>query len=435
MTIMLVNRDVIHERGGRLESLLVCCVLSLLIADVAWGLAASEGPARVQMTVHGPVLAAPDGRTLYWWSRDERTPGQSQCDNTRHTSYRHVTGQTVYLPHSETRKTCEEKWPPFRAADDARPHGKWSVITRHDDSRQWAFSGHPLHLSTKDQQAGEVNGVNGVKERNYGGWRPAMAPLEMPPGVELLQLREGLVLMTEDRHVLYAQDPDRSPCTDCTSRPTPLVAGALVTRVGEWSVVGSSGGLRQYAFRDAPVYVAPDSVTGPYPEQIDGWLPIFFERAVPTPSAIETRFSLIGDIYTNRDGMALYVFTCGEGPHSVPCDDPEDAAAHWSIVCGAPEFCARRWRPYRATPGAEDSGEWSIKTIPHPVFVDSTGFTYAEDSGSPMVRVWAYRGRPVYTFADDDEPAQVLGHEMTGLPGSGFFAIQAPGNRDTTLSR
>lgn len=434
MTFKFPSPDVAGRKPHRAGWLLAACVIGLSGPAMVQASEKNEGPASVEMTVHGPVLATPEGKTLYWTPSDERTAEETRCDNTRHAKYRHVTSQEVYLPHPETRKSCEEKWPPFMAPADAKPQGKWLVLERPDGSRQWAYEGHPLHTSIKDQHAGEANGLS-VKTRSYGGWRLAMAPLAMPPGIGLFRLREGLVLTTKDQRVLYTPTAGRPPCPECDDNLEPLVAGALVNRVGEWTVVDAAGGLRQYAFRDKPVFVAPDSVTGPLPQQIDGWTPIFFQRATPTPPAIETRFSLIGDIYTNRDGMALYVFTCEEGPRAVPCDDRGDAAAHWSIICGAMEYCAQRWRPYAAAPDAKPSGEWTIATIPHPVFTDSTGFTYGEDNHNPVVRVWAFRGRPVYTFADDDEPGQVLGHRMTGLPGSGFYAIQAAGNHETTLSQ
>ena len=436
---LVPNRStVVGIRSGLLRLMISCFMVMLALAcsepaDPV-GAVAVEGPAEVKMTVHGPVLTAPDGTTLYWWSRDEATRGQSQCDNTRHQSYRHVTGHEVFLLHPQTRKTCEQKWPPFTAADTATPQGEWSIIERHDNSRQWAYRGHPLHLSIKDSQPGEANGIS-IKEHSYGGWQPAMAPLDMPPGIELLRLREGLVLATADRRVLYTPDLGQAPCADCKNNPTPLVAGALVDRVGEWTVVSTSAGLRQYAFRGRSAFVGLEPVDGPHPQQIDGWQPIYFAPAVAVPTAIDIRFSLIGDIYTNLEGMALYVFYCEEGPHAVPCDDPGDAAAHWSIICGAADDCAKRLRPYRAATGEKPAGEWSILTVADPVFSDPGGVTHSADNDNPVVSVWAYRGRPVYTFADDDEPGQVLAHRIKGLPGSGFYALQAPGNHATMLSR
>jgi predicted lipoprotein with Yx(FWY)xxD motif len=394
----------------------------------------TDGPALIEMTAFGPVLAAPGGGTLYWWLRDETTPGSPQCNNNRESSYKHVTGQTVYLPHPDVRKTCEDKWPPFHAADDARPEGKWTIVERHDNSRQWAYEGRPMHRSIKDRKAGDANGVN-VIERSYGGWQLAMAPLDMPPGVELLRLREGLALVLNGRALYTPRAADSEPCVECGKGLEPLAAGALVKQVGEWSVIEGAGGFRQYAFRDQPIFVGPDAVTGPDPEPIEGWDAVYFEKALPLPAAIETRFSLIADIYTTQDGMALYVFSCQEGPESVPCDDPGDAAAHWAIICGTPDLCVQRWQPYVAEAGSVSIGEWSVMEVPSPVFTDPRGFTYAEDNNNPVVSVWAYRGRPVYTFVDDDEPALVLGHEMTALPGSGFFAIQAAGNHEKTLSR
>lgn len=413
---------------------------ALLITMIAswWATPANaepfKAPALMTMTIHGPVFTTPQGNTLYWWVRANATVAESRCDNARPTSYRHVTSQKVYLLQPQKRKTCEEKWPPFVAPNEAEPTGKWSVQQRHDGSRQWVYDGHALHLSVKDTQAGQVNGI-GVKARNYGGWRPALAPVNLPPGIRLLPLRQGLVLATDDSRVLYSLNSDHTPCADCNNTPTPLVAGALVNPVGEWTTVTTSSGQRQYAFRQQPVFIGTHTITGSQPPKLEGWQPVYFSLNPPAPSAIDIRFSLIGDIFTTKKGMSLYVFDCGEGPNAVPCDDPGDAAAHWSILCGLPEPCSQRWKPYLADPTAEVSAEWSIKVVPHPVFTDPKGTTYAHDNDNPKVHAWAYRGRPVYTFADDDEPAQLLGHRLKGLPGSGFYAIPAPGNNDKTMSR
>jgi predicted lipoprotein with Yx(FWY)xxD motif len=408
-----------------------------MVSSFIWASEPSSrlGPAVVQMTEFGPVLANEEGRTLYSWPRDRSTPGRSQCTDEQFSKYRHVTGVDIYFPRPESRGSCVDKWPPFLASESAKASGDWSLIERDDGSIQWAYRGLPLHTSVKDQRPGEVNGLS-VKVNSYGGWEPVSAPLDMPPGVKLLRTSVGVVMATEDDRPLYTRSSDQ--CEGCVGSE-PLVAGALIDRIGEWSVVKGTGGIRQYAFRGTPVYVGKNSlsgISGSRLEEPDGWKAVIYRHAAPVPPEIETQFSLIGDIYTNSDGMALYVFHCESGNERLPCDDPGEAAAYWSIICGAPEVCAERWRPFVAGPGASASGEWTITTIPHPVYSDSKGLTYdKEDNSSALVRAWAFRGRPTYTFTDDLEPAQILGHRIGGLPGSSFYAIRVPGNNDPALAR
>jgi predicted lipoprotein with Yx(FWY)xxD motif len=77
------------------------------------------------------------GMTLYVYDRD--TPSRSMCD-----------------------EQCAVEWPPFLAASDASTSGDWSVDTRDDGNKQWAYKGRPLYTSVKDQKAGDTNGDGGV---------------------------------------------------------------------------------------------------------------------------------------------------------------------------------------------------------------------------------------------------------------------------------
>lgn len=390
-----------------------------------------EFPGRSVMTAFGPVLATPEGLTLYWWSRDEATPGKSRCNDQHYEKFRFVTGQDVYLPKPDATASCEEKWPPFEVSGSAVAQGDWSIVTRDDGARQWAWRGRPLHRSVKDHKPGDVNAVS-VRDRNYGGWQPAMAPLDFPPDIELLRQPEGLYMVTADGRLLVTADADKLPA-DGGSDLDPLVASELVDKVGEWSVQDGSGGIRQFEFRETPVFLAPPGELKDVFGSSRGWVPLVYRQAAPVPQQIHTGFSVIGDIYTDTDGMALYVFECAAGPDQVPCNDPGDPAAYWSVLCGTPEACRQRWLPYLAEPGVRSSGEWSVVSVPHPVFTEPTGLTYAADNTNAVVRVWAFRGRPVYRFADDDEPGQILGHKMLWTPASGFYAIQLPGNDETSM--
>jgi predicted lipoprotein with Yx(FWY)xxD motif len=107
-----------------------------LLAACASGM---EGPAKVGDTSMGKVLTDSKGMTLYTFDRD--TAGKSNCN-----------GQ------------CAQNWPPLMAAAGAQSSGDWTVVTRDDGSKMWAYKGKPLYTWVKDSKAGDTTGegVNNV---------------------------------------------------------------------------------------------------------------------------------------------------------------------------------------------------------------------------------------------------------------------------------
>ena len=96
------------------------------------------GPARVEQTALGPVLADARGMTLYTF--DEDRPGASNCS-----------------------LKCAQAWPPFLARPGARPEGAWTLVGRRA-GEQWAYRGRPLYTWFKDFRPGQTTGegVRGV---------------------------------------------------------------------------------------------------------------------------------------------------------------------------------------------------------------------------------------------------------------------------------
>jgi len=90
-------------------------------------------PAPAKMT--DGVLTNAAGMTLYTFDRDVAGSGKSVCNG-----------------------PCAQNWPPLMAAADARADGDWSVVTRDDGAKQWAYKGKPLYLWAKDQKPGDKTG-------------------------------------------------------------------------------------------------------------------------------------------------------------------------------------------------------------------------------------------------------------------------------------
>ena len=87
------------------------------------------------------VLVGPNGMTLYTFDKDPANGSKSACN-----------GQ------------CAANWPPLAATADAQPMGGYSVVTRDDGARQWAYKGKPLYYWVKDTKPGDRtgDGVNGT---------------------------------------------------------------------------------------------------------------------------------------------------------------------------------------------------------------------------------------------------------------------------------
>lgn len=107
--------------------------LSLFLATAALvGCAAmAASPAKVS----DGVLVGPNGMSLYTFDRDAMGSGKSVCNG-----------------------PCANNWPPLMAGDMDKGDGDYSVITRDDGKKQWAYKGKPLYFWVKDSKPGDRTG-------------------------------------------------------------------------------------------------------------------------------------------------------------------------------------------------------------------------------------------------------------------------------------
>lgn len=114
-----------------------------LVPAVAVVLAAFTAVAMAQTktadSAKGKVLTDAHGMTLYTFDKD--TKGKSACNG-----------------------KCAVNWPPLMASADAKAGKGYSVVTRADGGKQWAYKGMPLYTWIKDKKPGDVtgDGVNKV---------------------------------------------------------------------------------------------------------------------------------------------------------------------------------------------------------------------------------------------------------------------------------
>ena len=83
---------------------------------------------------------------------------------------------------------CARLWPPLYADESAKPAGPFTLATREDGRRQWAWRGRPLYRWTSDRERGDAggDGVADVWKLARIGDDPAAAsvPHIVPPPVK-----------------------------------------------------------------------------------------------------------------------------------------------------------------------------------------------------------------------------------------------------------
>jgi len=104
-------------------------------------LVASAMPSAAPVKAEMGVLTNPAGMTLYTFDKDPADGSKSVCNG-----------------------DCATKWPPLMASAADKASGSYSIVTRDDGSKQWAYKGKPLYLWFKDQKPGDKtgDGVNNV---------------------------------------------------------------------------------------------------------------------------------------------------------------------------------------------------------------------------------------------------------------------------------
>jgi predicted lipoprotein with Yx(FWY)xxD motif len=109
------------------------------LAPIAFSLVLATGPAFAAEpaspapTAKNGMFVTAKGMTLYTFDKD--SAGKSVCNG-----------------------PCATNWPPALAVDDAKPTGPWTIVTRDDGLKQWAYNGKPVYAFAKDTKAGDTTG-------------------------------------------------------------------------------------------------------------------------------------------------------------------------------------------------------------------------------------------------------------------------------------
>ncbi len=333
---------------------------------------------KVQSTGAGRYFTDTAGKTLYTYTLD-KSPGKSACE-----------GQ------------CAINWPPLEAPGDASSIGKWSVVTRSDGTKQWAYKGKPLYRYARDTGPWAMLG-----DGQANSWYVAFEPIATPGEITIHESLLGRVLADASGMTLYVNSGDSngiSKCNDkCLNDWQPLWSPALATSGGDWSVVVRDDARKQWAYKGQPLYTYRSELK-PGSTVADGaggvWKAVVVEPTPPPPSWITIQMSDVGPVLADADGRTLYTPQT-EGP--------------WNFEKMRKETCddaclATHWRPVLLSANEPlPTGNWSAIT---------------RDDGSKQL---TYKGFGVYTFVHDRKPGDVLRGEHFGsglkTQSAGFRAI------------
>jgi predicted lipoprotein with Yx(FWY)xxD motif len=108
-------------------------LFAVAISLAAISSASAAPPTKTGSTTKGPALTDARGMSLYTFDKD--SGGKSACNG-----------------------PCVTNWPVLKAEASDQPSGNYTIITRDDGSKQWAYKGKPLYTFAKDQKAGDITG-------------------------------------------------------------------------------------------------------------------------------------------------------------------------------------------------------------------------------------------------------------------------------------
>ena len=117
--------------------------ISLLLSGLL--LTAGAAVAAPPATVADGIFVGAKSMTLYTFDKDTADSGKSVCNG-----------------------PCATNWPPLMVGADDKADGAWTIVTRDDGSKQFAYKGKPVYYWIKDTKAGDKTG-DGVG----GTWRVA----------------------------------------------------------------------------------------------------------------------------------------------------------------------------------------------------------------------------------------------------------------------
>jgi predicted lipoprotein with Yx(FWY)xxD motif len=352
------------------------------------------------------VFANPERFTYYTYDRDP--PGKSTCVD-----------------------ECAAKWPAATPPEGAQPVGEWSIITRDDGAKQWAFRGKPLYTSKLDNKGEDsasgayfgkggasgdgVDGVWHIAEVNANKW------LTLPAGIATAEalMAPGQVLVNGKGRTLYAFDGDVKQDKAVLADWTPVEASQLDLPVGDFTVLARGDGLNQWAFKGRALYTyTGDEVSGDVNGRgVDRHFQVAMVARYFTPAevAIQRDQRRGGVLTAALTGRALYArdraIWNGTGAHYARGNTRGNPGTGMAIgLTGCDAECEKTWEPLKAPADAGPWGNWTV---------------FSRPDGSKQ---WAYQGYALYTN-NTERPGEIVNNDTYEVSLNHDTVNLAPANR------
>ena len=159
-----------------------------------------------------------------------------------------------------------------------------------------------------------------------------------------------------------------------------------------------------------------------------GWHNIYTQMAPLPPKEFVMKDTSFGVVLGDSRSRTVYKYVCTDDAiDQLACDHPDAPQAYRFTVCGGgdPDRCVKAFPYVRARPG-EQSGNRTWTTM----YINPKTGKQTTESQSGALNVWAFRGRPVYTFDGigtygDKKPEDTLANSWGEFEGSrnGFKAL------------
>ncbi len=342
-------------------------------------------------------------------------PGGPRRGGGRGYSFANAEGKSLYTFDKDTEvgksacyDDCAKNWPPAIAPKNAKAFGDWTIITRTDKTKQWAYKGKPLYAFVKDAVPGDVKGNGAAQVWHNVKFEPAKG-IEVPYGMSVSEAEaaNGIVLVDSRRMTMYALDGKetraKTACVTsaCPEQFVPVSAALLANPKGDFTLVDRDDGVKQWAFKGKPLF----TYTGDYvPGDANGvgvdkkyTMVMLAKHFVPKGAAIIQHIAR-GPIVATDKGMTLYhrdtSYHQPDG-HGLPGSTPGSPAVGREMgVRSCRDTCLVSFKPFVAPADAVASGSWEIMTRPE------------------GTRQWAYKGFAMYTYTGDKVPGHMTANDI-----------------------
>jgi predicted lipoprotein with Yx(FWY)xxD motif len=314
---------------------------------------------------------------------------------------------------------CPKEFVPYLARSEVKAVGDWSLVSVNANERQWAYKRHPLYYfngkdpvpinTTKLDSFNNTDSPFTFDKRILDpgsdffsprkGWRRAQFAVDetsVPSGIKLEDsaVANGYAFAdaTTGMPLYVLARPPKHP-----QAWTPMYAPDLAGPMGDFTIVVSKSGRKQWSYQGSPLYTyngdySSDDLNG-LREQEDAKVALAYKDFMP--SSVRIKFvAFRGPVMMTIQGKTLY--TQGQGGRARESDrrgesGPSYAAGKALGTKGCVDECLKTWQPLLATAKDEASGFWEILT---------------REDGSKQ---WAYKGSALYTYAGDKKEGDVDG--------------------------